>query len=144
MLYVYNFIHTAHVLTADVPLLHKSPDGEPKAVGNGEVVLVDDASVDTGVRRGPLVGGEARHNPRRDGDQDVGEQNVEPDVEGQRIHEGEELKEHIYSSILLASLLEIFRCYDNTSAAGGLGALKRMLMPRFMKGLVKSITVSLA
>ena len=78
------FIHAY----ACIPLLHQSPDGEPKAVGNGEVVLVDDARVDAGVRRGPLVGREPRHDPRGDGDEDVGEEDVEPDFEGEGVHEG--------------------------------------------------------
>ena len=74
---------------AHVPLLHESPDGEPKTVLYSEIVFVDDARVwVAGVRRGPLVGREPRDDPGRDGDEDVGEQDVEPDLEGERVHEG--------------------------------------------------------
>ena len=69
--------------TTYVPLLHKSADGEPEAVGNREVVLVDDPRVDARVRRGPLVRRESRDDPDGDGDEDVGEQDVEPDLHGQ-------------------------------------------------------------
>ena len=40
-------------------LLHQSSHREPETVGQREVVLDDVAGVNTGVRRGPLVGGES-------------------------------------------------------------------------------------
>lgn len=74
-----------------LPLLHECPDGEPEAVGQGEVVLEDEPGVDAGVRVGPLVGREPGHDPDGDADQDVGEQDVHPDLQGQRVHKGEQL-----------------------------------------------------
>ena len=61
-------------------LLHQSPHGEPETVGEGEVVLDHVAGVHTGVRAGPLVGGEPGHYPDCEGDQEVGQQDVEPDL----------------------------------------------------------------
>ena len=39
---------------------------------------------------GPFVGGKSGHYPNGDGDQDVGNQNVQPYLQGQRIHETEQ------------------------------------------------------
>ena len=69
------------------PLLHESSDSEPEAVGQGEVVLKDQARVVARVGPGPLVRREPGHDPDGDGDQDVREQNVEPNLQCQWIHE---------------------------------------------------------
>jgi hypothetical protein len=80
------------IVPASLPLLHERPDSEPEAVWHGEVVLVDDARVHARVRMGPLVRGEPRHDPDRDGHQNIGKQDVEPDLEGKGVHKGKELK----------------------------------------------------
>ena len=61
----------------------------PEAVGEREVVLQRGAGagVAAGVRRGPLRRGEARHDPDGEGDHEVGKQDVQPDVQGKRVHE---------------------------------------------------------
>lgn len=84
-----------------VPLLHQRPDREPEAVREGEVVLEDEPGVDAGVGAGPLVGGEPGNDPDGQGDQDVGEQYVEPDLQSQRVHKRKQLRkgEKMYTSV---------------------------------------------
>ena len=104
----------------DSPLLHERADGEPEAVGDGEVVLVDDGAARSavsavgaaGVRRRPLVRREARHDPRRHRDEHVGEHDVEPDLQRQRVHEGKELEkvEQQFYLFLAPAVIRVLNC----------------------------------
>ena len=60
------------VLFFHLPLLHERPDCKPEAVGQREVILEDESGVHAGVRMGPLVGGEAGHDPNGQRHQNIG------------------------------------------------------------------------
>lgn len=72
-------------------LLHEGADGEPEAVGQGELVL-DDLGPGrvAGMRVVPLVRAEPGDHEHRYRDEDVGGQRVQPDLDRQRVHEREE------------------------------------------------------
>ena len=96
-------LHVPRCSHAYLPLLHESPDGEPETVREGEVILEDEAGVHAGMRMGPLVRRKPRNDPDGDRDEDVCEENVEPDFQGQRIHEGEELRRTRTNGIMCLS-----------------------------------------
>lgn len=63
---------------------------EPEAVRHRKLVLDDVVLLVARMRIVPLVRREARHNKQRERDEHVGGQDVQPDLDGERIHEGEE------------------------------------------------------
>ena len=74
-------------------MLHESPDREPETIWQCEVVLIDEpVLVHARVGDGPLVGREPGHDPDGHGHEDVGEQDVHPDLKGEWVHEREQLE----------------------------------------------------
>lgn len=65
---------------------------EPETVRHRELVLHHVRLLVARVRIVPLVRGEARHHKQRERDQHVRGQHIQPDLDGQRIHEGEEAR----------------------------------------------------
>lgn len=63
---------------------------EPEAVAHAKLVLDDVAFGETGVGVVPLVGAESSHHEEGEADQHVRGQHVQPDLDGQRVHEGEQ------------------------------------------------------
>lgn len=62
---------------------------EPETVADGKLVLDYVALGQTRVRIVPLVRAEARHHEEGEAHEHVGGEHVEPDLDRQRIHEGE-------------------------------------------------------
>ena len=68
-----------------------------------------------GVRGGPLHRGEARHDPDGEGDEEVGEQDVEPYLHSQGVHEGEQL-DRLHCRLLPGKRWNIRTAVFNTSS----------------------------
>ena len=88
--------HTPHYTGRDGPridvgpLLHEGADGKPEGVRQGEDVL---KNVVIGVARVwvvPLVGAEAGQDVHHEADDQVGGDDVDPDLDGQGVEKGEE------------------------------------------------------
>ena len=71
-------------------MLHQGPDAEPETVEQGELVLDDVAVGIAGVRIVPLVRTEPSEDKQGETDDQVGDQHVDPDVDGEGVEEGEE------------------------------------------------------
>ena len=80
----------------------------------------------------PLLGTEAADEEQYDADGQVGEDDAEPDVRVERVHEREDAR------LLLLRLLD----HDVLLMTDHVVFLIMMLMPRFMNGLLKSMTRS--
>lgn len=63
---------------------------EPEAVAHAKLVLDHVALGQARVRIVPLVRAESRHHEEGEADEHVGGEHVQPDLDRQRIHEGEE------------------------------------------------------
>lgn len=63
---------------------------KPEAVADAKLVLDDVAFPQTRVRIVPLVRAESSHNEEGEAHQHVRGQHVQPDLHGQRVHEGEQ------------------------------------------------------
>lgn len=67
-------------------LLHESANGEPKRIGESEIIFESLSLDSTGVRRLPLEGTEPCHHEYRNRHCDVRRQDVQPDLDRQWIH----------------------------------------------------------
>lgn len=68
---------------------HQRPHGKPKGVEEREVVAIATALVRVFL---PLHGAEAADDEKGDADDDVGDGDADPDLDGQRLHEGEDTR----------------------------------------------------
>lgn len=80
----------AHLRIQVGSLLHQRADSEPEAVSERERVDDDAVFERTRVRVLPLVRAQPRDDEDCQGDEGVGREDVEPDVEGEGVHEGKE------------------------------------------------------
>lgn len=70
-------------------LLHQSANGEPKTIGQRELVLDKFRLCMTGMRVVPLVRADPSNHEHHHRDKDVRSQHIQPDLNSQRVHKGE-------------------------------------------------------
>lgn len=120
-------------------LLHQGANSEPKAVAQRELIANDALVRVARVGAVPFVRREAAHEEHGERNESVRHENVQPDVERERLHEGEQSGGRFARYLdKLVFLNKAWRCKLR------LKTLNMMLIPRFMKGFVKSMTLSRA
>ena len=70
-------------------LSEESASDEPEAVIDAKLVLHHVIVHHTGVRIVPFIRGEPGHDEQGEADQDIGGENIEPDLHRQGVHEAE-------------------------------------------------------
>ena len=73
-------------------MLHERPDGEPEAVGEGELVVDNVGVLVARVLVVPLVRTEPGDDEEDEADDEVRHEHVDPDLEGQRREKGEQAR----------------------------------------------------
>ena len=117
---------------------------EPEGVGNRELVLHKLGLRFAGMRIVPLVGGEARHDEQGEAHQDVGGEDVTMHGHGAKFKKPRRTRgiRCIYPHSQISTASGFMK--EKSLVGFPDGILSRMEMPRFMKGLVKSMICSLA
>ena len=83
-------LKVSHLWRKSGSLFEQGASNEPEGVGNGELVLHDVWFRVAWVGIVPLVRRKPGHDEHGEAHQDVGSHDVEPDLDGQRVHEREQ------------------------------------------------------
>jgi len=83
----------------NLTLLHERSDSKPQTVGQRELIMDDVAIRITRMRIVPLVRTESSHNEQYETNDQIGNQHVQPDLEGKRRKEGKQARSFVLGAL---------------------------------------------